>query len=182
LPYSRLIRKDYSGPFDGWYAGVSPSFLKGTTVGIGQFHSPDGSIKGSFSYLSLGVGLAPGELVGFHTIYDINPGVLPGYGGTGIEYYYDTKTRRVNRGKLISDILSGDHSPIPGGALPDLSTWIASVRGNQVARALIAANKFEKYYYQPDYGQCYPGQLDRYPLPPLPNPFPDPFHFPTLSQ
>jgi hypothetical protein len=101
---------------------------------------------------------------------------LPGYAGTGIEYYYDTKTRRVNHGKLVSDILSGDHSPILGRAVPNLTPWVAGKRIGEVVRAINAANRFEKYYYQPQYGQCRDGQPDPQPLPPF-SPFPD---FPTL--
>jgi hypothetical protein len=177
LPYSQLIKKDYSGPFDGVYAGGSVTLVKpfvGVTAGLGYFQSPDGSIKGGFQYLSAGIGLPMSfEIVGFHTTYDIDSGSLSGYQGSGIEYYYDTKTGLVNRGKLISDILTGSHSPI--GAISYLLGDVYGARIGQISLALHAANSFEKYYYQPEYGQCRPGQPEPRPMPPLPDPFPFPF-------
>jgi RHS repeat-associated protein len=173
LPYSLLIEKDYSGPSEGAYGGIDPTLTPGLgfSGGAGYFQSLTTNIKGVFSYVSLGAGI-PVEVVGFQTVYEIDPGSLSGHNNSGIEYYYDPKTARVDRGKLISDILTGDHSPIPGRVLPTLTAWLGSVRTAQVSVALTAATRFEKYYYQPNYGQCRDGQV---PLPPLPYP---PFEIP----
>jgi RHS repeat-associated protein len=167
---SELIIGDYSKDFDGFYAGASVSGLIG--VGVGSFHSPDGNIKGSFSYIGLGKGFTPLgiEVVGFHTFYTVDP--------KKIDYYYDTKTHLVNKGKLISDILNGSYSPIPLGSAANSSGPIALARITQISIALTAANNFEKYY-QPVYGPFLfcppkqPGPSD----PPQPLPFP-PFRLP----
>jgi hypothetical protein len=169
LPYSQKIISDYKGDFDGIYAGkgLGETFVG---AGVGYFHSPDGRIKGGFSYLSAGIGLMPFEIVGFHTTYGVDAGSLPGYNHSGIEYYYDTKTGNVNRGKLLSDILSGDHSPILGRAVLNLTGWVGGSRNSQISIALIAARKFEKYYYRPVW-ECRSGQPEPQPVPPLPDPF-----------
>jgi hypothetical protein len=173
VSYSRLIEEDYRGPSEGAYGGIDPTLTPGLgfSGGAGYFQSLTGNIKGVFSYVSFGFGI-PAELVGFHTNYYIDRGSLIGHNGTGIEYYYDPKTARVDRGRLIGDILTGDHSPIPGRVLPTLTAWLGSARTAQVSVALTAATRFEKYYYQPNYGQCRDGQV---PLPPLPYP---PFEIP----
>jgi hypothetical protein len=180
LPYSQKIFEDYAGPFDGWYAGGSVTLVKpfvGVTAGLGYFHSSDGSIKGGFEYLSAGIGLPTSfEAVGFHTDYDIDSATLPGFNATGIEYYYDTKTGLVNRSKLVSDILTGNHSPV--GLVFSFLGNISGARNSQIGLALFAANRFENYYYQPEYGQCREGQPDPRSI----TPFPDPFHFPNLDN
>ena len=163
MPRSQLILKDYSGPFDGVYTGVSATLIKpivGITVGAGYFQSSGGSIKGVFSYLSGGVGLLPFEVVGFHTIYSVDHRSLPGYENSGIEYYYDPKTGQVNRSKLISDIFSGDNSPILGvfSPLAGLVGMIGSQRSGQIVTVMIAAHLFEEYYhpYLAQYITCWP--------------------------
>ena len=186
LPYSQLIIADYRDWTDGWYAGGGiPTPIPWIDVGggIGGFTSRTGNVNGSISYVSASTGLMPFEIVGYEAFYIIDKAKLPGYQNSGIEYYYDTKTRRVNRGKLVSDILTGDHTPIhsiPGGALTSLTSLFASTRSGELARALSAASRFEKYYYQPIYGQCILGQPDILPLPPFPDPFENPFNLPTF--
>mgnify|MGYP001021932433 CR=1 FL=1 len=165
LPYSNLIVEDYSGGSTGVYGGISI----GLTIGMGYFQSDTGSVKGVFSYASLSAGL-PVEVVGFHTTYDV---------ASGIEYYYDPDTGHVNRAKLISDILSGNKSPIPFGVLPSLTSYVGGARTGQISPILLAARRFEKYYYRPQYGQC----RDGIPDPPsdleLPYPFDIPSPFPV---
>lgn len=66
--------------------------------------------------------------------------------------------------------------PILGRALPNLTAWVAGNRLSAVTRALIAANRFEKYYFEPLY-VCIDGQ----PVPrPLPPELLDPLPFPTV--
>jgi hypothetical protein len=173
LPYSQKIVEDYRGATDGWYVGGSPIPV---SAGVGYFYSSNGYIKGAFEYLSVGASPIKFEAVTLHTNYDIDSGALPGRNGSGIEYYYDVKTGDVDEGRLISDILSGDHSAIRGGVISDL-IWSAVpiARNSQISIALIAAREFEKYYYRPVWGQCRSGQQDTQPVPPLPFP---PFELP----
>jgi hypothetical protein len=150
LPLSHLIVGDYSGPFDGAYVGLSAGIITG---GAGYFQSSQaGSIKGVFSYISLGLSVPkiplPGEVVGFHTEYQIDKGALPSPDGSGVQYYYDQKTGQVDRGRLISDILTGNHSPIPLGAVSDLVAFSGAPRSGQIGTVLIAAYRFEQYYRQ----------------------------------
>lgn len=168
LPYSQKIIDDYKGDVDGWFAGVNPTPYPFLTAGIGYFHSSNGYIDGGYTYLSAGVALTKIKFEGaiFHTTYDKDSGSLPGYNGSGIEYYYDTTSGKVNRAKLLSDILSGNHSPVLG-----FLGYIGATRVGQISIALIAANKFEQYYFRPDWGQCHDGQPD--PRPVLPFEFPN---------
>ena len=177
LPYSKLILEDYGGGSTGMYGGISTSLgipripkklnkcLSGT-LGLGYFQSDTGDVKGVFSYIGIGAGCLPAEAVGFHTRYDI---------ASGIDYYYDPDTGLVNRAKLISDILSGNKSPIPFGALPSLTSYVGGQRFGQISAVLVAARRFEKYYYRPQYGQCREGVPD----PPSDLKLPNPFHIPS---
>ncbi len=143
---STLIEDDYKGWFDGAYAGPSLNDIGvPLSVGAGYFQSSTSKVKGFFLYTSLSAGLLPFEVVGFHTNYSLDSASLPGYLHTGIDYYYDPNTGQVNTGRLISDILTGDHSPIPGGE----AAFVATERANQIENALIAAYMFEQYYQQP---------------------------------
>lgn len=175
LPRSQKIIEDYGGSTDGWYIGGSPIPV---SAGVGYFHSSNGYIKGVFDYVSVGVSPIKFEAVTFHTWYDVDSGALPGYNGSGIEYYYDVKTGNVDEGRLISDILSGDHSPIRGGAFFSLTSYVGGTRNSQISIALIGAREFEKYYYRPMWAQCRDGQPDPQPLQPIPDPFSNPIPFP----
>ena len=181
LPYSQKIIEDYGGNTDGWYGGPSfspiPPLPVSVTVGVGFFAASNGYIHGAYDYVS--VGISPPRItlegVTFHTKYRVDKGSLQGYNNLGIDYYYNVKTGEVNRAKLISDILSGDHSPIRGGMALNLTAWVGGSRNSQISAALIAARRFEKYYYRPEWAQCSDRQPDPQPFQPFPNPFSDPF-------
>ena len=146
------------------------------TAGIGFFTASNGYIYGAYDYASVGISHPKITLEGvtFHTKYRVDKGSLQGYKNSGIDYYYNAETGEVNRVKLISDILNGDHSPIRGGVALNLTAWMGGSRNSQIGTALIAARRFEKYYYRPKWAQCRDGQPDPQP----PQPIPDPFSIP----
>ena len=179
MKYSNKIVEDYEGLTDGWYAGAGVNPIPEVPIlnvggGVGYFHSSNGYINGAYAYFSVGISPSPLKFEGvtFHTRYKVDNGALQGYNNSGIEYYYDVKTGNVNRGKLLSDILSGDHSPISGAL-----GYVGATRIGQISFALIAAREFEKYYYRPVWAQCNPSQSDTQHLPPLPFP---PFPLPHI--
>lgn len=180
--HSNLIRKDYEGPFIGGYGGICVAcipLLGGLSGGGGYFHSPDWTIKGGFTYISLAAGHLPIEGAGFETNYAIK----------GPVDYYADKEGRVNRGKLISNILSGNRSPALG-IVSSATSMFSGARNGQITLALLAAKLFEDYHVnnpyfcpkpQKPYGPPKPPSTPTTPPiapPPFP-PVPDPFDFPV---
>jgi hypothetical protein len=170
---SKQIIDDYSGPTTGGYIGYGLKEIPhgfGVTLGVGGFTAKTSNVKGAFSYLSAGLGLLPFEFVGFESIYDIDPQSLPGDERSGVEFYADA-SGNVNRAKLITDILTGDHSPLPFGAFLGLNSWIGGARTGQVGIVLMAAQSFEDYHHD----ALYPCII---PKPPFEFPKPAPYPFP----
>lgn len=154
---SKQIIQDYEGPTVGFYLGIGPRSLPhgvGATIGVGFFNSQTSNVQGAFSYGFAGAGLLFFEAVGFKTRYDIDPASLPGDVG-GVEFYADA-SGNVNRGKLISDILTGDHSPLPLGMVPNLTAWIGGARNSQVSVVLLAAQNFEDFHHDYESYRCIP--------------------------
>ena len=173
---STLIKKDYEGSSIGGYGDICIACIHifgGLSSGGGIFHNPDYSIKGSFLFLSLGVGPLPGEGVTFVSNYTI--------GGT-IEYYAD-KDGYVDRGRLISDILSGSRSPALG-IVSSVASLFSGARNSQISLALIAAERYEDFHVRNPY-TCPmpygpPNPIETPPsTPPSILPMPDPFKFPV---
>ncbi|MEW5873382.1 MAG: hypothetical protein AB1894_29245, partial [Chloroflexota bacterium] len=130
------IEKDYKGLFEGLYIGVSTGLLTvGVGGGIGYFHSPDGNVGGIFDYVSAGIGLLPGEIVSFRTVYKYEK-------NNGVRYYADSNGK-VNLGSLVGDILSGDGSPTNMGGY--FCSAIGSQRAGAVSAALTQAAIYEAY-------------------------------------
>ena len=179
---SELIRSDYSGGSSGAYIGAGPKLPTplglGFTTGVGFFYSHSSSVKGIFTYFSLGAGI-PVDGVWFESQYTVDNPALP-ESQNGIEYYADANGK-VNRGKLVSDILTGNHSPIghlSGVVLPS----VGLERLSQISAVLVAAEFFESYHKQIQLIKCaprhygpprpYPDPLKDFPNPfPLPNPY-----------
>jgi len=169
---SAQINDDYKGTFVGGYGGIGIRGVgvtpgPGLMVGVGYFQNPEGTLKGEFAYGSAGVGLLPVEGMGFRTNYLIDRYSLPG-NKNGVEFYAD-ESGHVNRGKLISDILSGDHSP------SGFAGNIGATRMGQISFALLAAELFEDYHdYYLNTSACYP--------PKQPVEIPNPFRIPAPEE
>lgn len=168
---TNLFVDDYQGPFDGAYFGATLRIVEGVSAGAGVFHSPDWSIKGAFMYVSGSIGAPiPVEGAIFSTNYRVD---------SEVEHYADEKGK-VDRARLISDILRGDNSPIPFGAFPNIVfPGPGSLRNGQISSVLLAASLFESYHHAYDqYDMCLiPSRPSGSPNP-LPNPFENPVHIP----
>ena len=171
---STQIRSDYEGWSTGFYIGGGPKELPhgiGVSVGGGYFQSQTSNVKGTFKYFSAGAGLVPLEIVGFESDYIIDPQSLPG-DDSGVEFYADA-SGRVNRGKLISDILTGDHSPI--GNLFGIA-FGGQHRFSQIGAVLVAAAAFEEFHHQYELYYGCPRLIG--PPDPHSDPLRDPFNIP----
>jgi hypothetical protein len=171
------IKNDYSGSSTGGYIGGGVKGLPravGVSVGAGYFRSQTSNVKGIFTYFSAGASLEPFEVVGFESNYSIDPQSLPGDNDSGVEFYADA-SGNVNRGKLISDILTGDHSPI-GHLSGIVLSNVGQERISQIGTALVAAFEFEEFHHKYNFYNICP---DPY-WPPAPTPFPDPLKIPSF--
>ncbi|MBE7436686.1 MAG: RHS repeat-associated core domain-containing protein [Anaerolineales bacterium] len=179
---STFINSDYSGLSIGGYGDSCIAcipLIGGLQGGGGYFHNRDWSIKGAFLYVSLGFGHLPIDGTGFESNYTMRG---------SIDYYAD-KDGYVNRGRLISDILSGSRSPALG-IFSSASMLFASARNGQIGLALLAAKRYEDFHVrnpftcpkpQKPYGPPKPTDTP-HPAPTMPPPFPpspDPFEIPV---
>ncbi|MBN1149235.1 MAG: RHS repeat-associated core domain-containing protein, partial [Anaerolineales bacterium] len=133
VSYNQIV-EDYKGLSEGFYVGVGVIPVIGG--GGGYFRAVNSEVKGVFSFLSVGFSIkAPGEMVGFISLYELDK-------NTSITYYAD-KNGKVNRARLIGDILTGNCSP--AGLQGTLFAVTGSQRVGAITTALLEAQMYEAY-------------------------------------